>query len=431
MEGIFKFKAVAREGKLQLCVWLKGKSAQGRSYRVINIDGMPGLELLGSDGRFTGRNRIVAEANRQLDRIYSRAEIIASESSVFSIKDFLAIWDGENDQQNLTIGQFVEQLENDFHFCRSGNARSGSWRNYRTLRNKLKVLKMDSIRLKDFGNAEYQSFCDRLRKGDGVSDSSHNDRGSHNYKNMCTHMKLALNKARDRHLTSNEISYKGLSIGKIPVSDARISVPRLNVPTTEEYSVFLNYDFRNSFYHAKSSRCAETARDLAVLLVETLSRPVDVITMRKEDVKNGTWRYIPEKLKNRPTETLRKYLKPIGLSRLAYEIVMKYWKKSESEYVFPFLDGYDKDADYDSYMKKICRINQSLNSMLKRMTPLIFEKEVSLYSFRHYAITRAVNAGLSMADISTLAKTSMVQINNTYYERDGVLSMNKLEKLLN
>ena len=82
-------------------------------------------------------------------------------------------------------------------------------------------------------------------------------------------------------------------------------------------------------------------------------------------------------------------------------------------------------------MKKICRINQSLNSMLKRMTPLIFEKEVSLYSFRHYAITRAVNAGLSMADISTLAKTSMVQINNTYYERDGVLSMNKLEKLLN
>ena len=65
------------------------------------------------------------------------------------------------------------------------------------------------------------------------------------------------------------------------------------------------------------------------------------------------------------------------------------------------------------------------------MTPLIFKNEVSLYSFRHYAITRAINAGLNIADVSTLAKTSITQINNTYYDRDGVMSMDKLEKLLN
>lgn len=430
MKGIFKFKVVAREGKLQLCVWMKGKSASSRFYRVINIDEMPGLEFLGPDGYFTGKSKLVKEANKRLDAIYAQAESIATIDTLCSAKDFVAVWDEQNDQQNLTIGQFVGQLENDFHFCSSGNKKSWTWKHYKTLRNKLEHLKMDGIRLKDFGNAEYQNFCDRMRRGDGISMASNNDRGSHNYKNMCTYMKLALNKACERHLVDSAITYKGLSQSKVPLMDVGFRNPRLNVPTKEEYLTFLNYDFHDSCI-IRNVASAVMLRDIAVLLVETLSRPIDIIAMRKADIKNGAWSYVPEKFKSRPIEAQRKYMKPIGLTKVAYEIIMKYWRKSKSEYVFPLLDGYDKEADFDGYMQKICVSNQNLNKKLKRMTPLIFKNEVSLYSFRHYAITRAINAGLNIADVSTLAKTSITQINNTYYDRDGVMSMDKLEKLLN
>lgn len=430
MKDILVFKVVAREGKLQLCVSVKGKSAMGRAYRVINVDDMPGLEYLGKDGFFTGKGRLVTEANKSLASIYETARTLESEYEVTSLKQFMTLWDNQEEAKNLTIGQFVQQIKNDFHFRSNGKLESGGWVIYRTLYNKLCVLHMENIPLRKFGNEEYIMFCQRIRNGEGSTGISYNDKGSHNYKNLSVTLKTVLRKALAKNYTNNVITFDNISRSNMPVVSIDAPMPRLNMPTEEEYCRFIQFNFANSFVSRYTKRW-NVIRDIIIMLVETLSRPMDVIAMRKEDIVNGTWIYVPEKFKQYPVEMKRKYAKPIGLTKVAYDIVRKYSRNNHSQYVFPMLqDTFDR-AEYSAFYDKVCKINQSINKSLKLFTPLVFEKEVSLYSFRHYAITRAVNMGLNIADVSTLAKTSITQINNTYYERNGIASMSKLEELLN
>ncbi len=152
--------------------------------------------------------------------------------------------------------------------------------------------------------------------------------------------------------------------------------------------------------------------------------------MKEDDISNMAWSYIPTKFKQYPIHKKKAYKRPIGLTNMAYKCVMRYKGRTNAGYVFPFECNMEPNNDENNYLQKISGMGSKINQWLKLMTNRVFSKDVSLYSFRHFAITRALNHGMNVAEVATLAKTSIQQINATYYEKDGVKSMDKLEKLL-
>ena len=405
METLFVIKAVAREGKTQLCFSVKGRSAEGRYYRVIN---------------------------KSADEDISRARTLIDKHRPLSLKELLEYYDGvAEDGRPLTIGMYLESYMNEQRHPSSGKMHSGGWRITQTLLNKLKGLGMDSILMKDADNRVFERFCDSIRAGKAPSTRGHQDQGCHGYRITVSLFKTLLNKAYRDHLITEPITYNWHSDDKMPVATRFVELPRMNVPTEEEWQKFLSIDLRRFTYSNRDIHKLEMMRAVVIVLVETLSRPVDVLTMRCDGISNMSWSYVPTKFKQYPIEKKRRYMKPIGLTNLAYKMIMRYRGKSGVGYVFPFQCNLVEEPDENAYITRIANMGGKINSWLKLLTHIVFEKDVSLYSFRHFAITRALNCGMSVSEVATLAKTSIQQINNTYYERDGIKSMDKLEKLLN
>lgn len=428
MEKIFVFKTVARSGKLQLCVSIKGVSSE-RYYRVINTE-HPDLSLL-SNGLFPGKNVLAMSANREIEKTLLRARMIVSEKAPADLREFLIHFDGKD--EDLTVGQYIESYIEELKSPNNGRVPSNGWRIAQTVLRKLQALQMDSIPLSKFDDDTYAEYCAHIRNGD-APDTRHrvspNDQGCHGYRINTSTLKTILNKASRAGLSS-PITYKWGQADDMPIATSVNELSRMNVPTEEEWQKFLQADLHRYTYANRDIKKLEMMRSIIIVLVETLSRPIDVLMMRSEDIKNMSWSYVPAKFKQKPISVKRKYKKPIGLTSLAYRCIVKHWNRTESGYVFPFKCNMVEHTDEHKYITQISNMGSKINGWLKLLTNSIFDKDMSLYSFRHFAITRAINRGMNVSEVATLAKTSIQQINATYYERDGIRSMEKLESLLN
>lgn len=158
--------------------------------------------------------------------------------------------------------------------------------------------------------------------------------------------------------------------------------------------------------------------DTCFLMYKELSRPYDIISMRIEDIVtiNGQlyWKYCPKKLSNHEFKNPTKKYAAVEIHKDCIQIIQEYKGSRKKGYLLPFKinqkeETKNRDTDVMHVREKIrkfmCEIDKYYNWNIENL---------SMYNLRHTVITNAIIGGLSSMQIAGHAKTSMLQIENTY-----------------
>lgn len=159
--------------------------------------------------------------------------------------------------------------------------------------------------------------------------------------------------------------------------------------------------------------------DTCLLMYKELSRPYDVISMRIEDIitidEQLYWKYRPKKLSNHEFKNASKIDAPVEIHKDCIQIIKKYKGKRTKGYLLPFkvnqkTETQSRDTDVMHVREKIrkfmCEIDECYSWNIENL---------SMYNLRHTGITNAIlSKATSLKQIAEYAKTSMLQIENTY-----------------
>ena len=158
--------------------------------------------------------------------------------------------------------------------------------------------------------------------------------------------------------------------------------------------------------------------DTCLLMYKELSRPRYIIDMRIEDIItiNGQlyWKYCPKKLGNHEFKNPTKKDAPVEVHKDCIQIIQKYKGNRTKGYLLPFkinqkAETKSRDTDVMHVREKIrkfmCEIDKYYNWNIENL---------SMYNLRHTVITNAIISGMPIKLIAEYAKTSMLQIENTY-----------------
>lgn len=255
-----------------------------------------------------------------------------------------------------------------------------------------------------------------------------------NYRNLMTYFVAALNRANGYGLTSQHISYdwrKEKPINK--KAHTMTAAQRLNATanavatiTPNEVTNFATFDL-NTIAPTQEHRkfLVELYRDTVLLMYYTKARPADVIqwhSVTNYDEENKRIVYTPHKLRNRVKDNTPETV--VNLNSAALAIIDKYKGMSKGGYLLPLpinetnwglLDG-DIYATWEIRRKNTV---QHINGWLKRIkkTLNLNTPELTMYTFRHSAITHALNNGENVFDVAMTAGTSVAMIEKHYYNR--------------
>ena len=162
---------------------------------------------------------------------------------------------------------------------------------------------------------------------------------------------------------------------------------------------------------------------MVLLLYYTRSRPADVISLRhgKEyDEESHTIIYTPRKLAGRINAKGRSCCVTLQLPKQAIAIINKYKGRSKGGYLLPLPMNereWDIPNEFPTWYVRVKNVEQRINQYLKKIAlALNLEvKDLSLYDFRHSAITHAVRAGENVFMVAQQAGTSVNNIERYYY----------------
>ena len=162
---------------------------------------------------------------------------------------------------------------------------------------------------------------------------------------------------------------------------------------------------------------------LILLLYYTRSRPADVISLRhgKEyDEESHTIVYTPRKLASRINAKGRPCCVTLSLPKQAIAIINKYKGRSKGGYLIPLPMNereWDIPTEFPTWYIRVKNVEQRINQYLKKIAvALNLEvKDLSLYDFRHSAITHAVKAVENVFMVAQQAGTSVNNIEKYYY----------------
>lgn len=158
--------------------------------------------------------------------------------------------------------------------------------------------------------------------------------------------------------------------------------------------------------------------DTCLLMYKELSRPRDIIDMRIENIItiNGRlyWKYCPKKLSNHEFKNASKKEAAVEIHKDCIQIIQKYKGERTKGYLLPFkinqkAETKNRDVDVNHVREKIrqfmCAIDKYCGWNIENL---------SMYNLRHTVITNAIISGVPIKLIAEYAKTSMLQIENTY-----------------
>ena len=161
--------------------------------------------------------------------------------------------------------------------------------------------------------------------------------------------------------------------------------------------------------------------DYCIFMLETYMRPVDVLLLKKDNIKTNktmfrvpTIQYIPKKKEN----LKGKKAVQVPLSRTALSLVEKYKGQSPDGYIFPIASS-ERIKGYEDGVEGFAkRINMDINVWLKTVDKTLgFNRGVkfNLYVFRHTSISVGLNIHKhSASTIAGLAGTSIGVIEKHY-----------------
>lgn len=160
-------------------------------------------------------------------------------------------------------------------------------------------------------------------------------------------------------------------------------------------------------------------KDTLLLMYGLVSRPIDILSMKIEDIKKGQneyyWVYCANKLRNTKGEADK-----TPIQQGCWDIISKYTGKRKKGFVLPFAIN---ETEKPQQQRKIQANHTSVNigKFLKAIASYynwdIDIKGLSMYTLRHTAITDLLKTH-DCWTIATWAHTSVKEINDTYADRD-------------
>jgi integrase len=286
---------------------------------------------------------------------------------------------------------------------------------------KFNGIKLADTPLNQIGNRHFEAFGIWIKTA----------KGGKGYKNLMTTFKAVISRAQKAGLTEMALTYDWRKYRPIKEQKAMTAKQRIeakgreiSILTADEFSQFEAFDVLAVVPPLKhSQQLAQLYKDAVLLMYYTKSRPTDVIGFTwagNYDEDSNTLVYTPRKLAYRPDANGKTKVVTIQLPQQAVEIINRYKGQSKGGYLLPLPMneiGWNVVTDFNSWNIRVKNVEQRINKLLKKIATALqlAVSDLSMYDFRHSAITHALNAGENPFAVAQMAGTSVAKIEQHYY----------------
>ena len=282
---------------------------------------------------------------------------------------------------------------------------------------KFNGIKLADTPLNQIGNRHFEAFGIWIKTA----------KGGKGYKNLMTTFKAVISRAQKAGLTEMALTYDWRKYRPIKEQKAMTAKQRIEAKgreTADEFSQFEAFDVLAVVPPLKhSQQLAQLYKDAVLLMYYTKSRPTDVIGFTwagNYDEDSNTLVYTPRKLAYRPDANGKTKVVTIQLPQQAVEIINRYKGQSKGGYLLPLPMneiGWNVVTDFNSWNIRVKNVEQRINKLLKKIATALqlAVSDLSMYDFRHSAITHALNAGENPFAVAQMAGTSVAKIEQHYY----------------
>ena len=184
-----------------------------------------------------------------------------------------------------------------------------------------------------------------------------------------------------------------------------IAIP--DVLNPERLRSFLNLDVNNLTPSYKDRYQVNLYYDFCRMMFYTFLAPCDAIRIANRNISKRNTIILRRKKTCKPVE--------IPIHPIVAEIISKYRNRTTSNYIFPVLERKTAKG-YKTKNYLYIRFRERLNIWLKAVgTQLNLDFDLHSYTFRHTAITTALNGGLPLSYVAQLTGTTPENIQRYYY----------------
>lgn len=357
------------------------------------------------------------QSGRQLFEAYDNAQNNIVASASMSLADYVAIV-LERERGNATTNY---ELYNTLL-----NKLNGHNRKHKGHHTTFEPAKFNGIRLADtplneISNRHFEAFADWIN----------NECEGKGFKNLMTTFRAVISKAYEAGLTERVLKGTWRKLAKPKKRQKMTAKQRIEakgraiaILSTDEFERFVAFDvLPTAPKQQKFQQLAQLYKDAVLLMYYTMSRPIDVISFNwreNYDEDSHTLVYCPHKLMNRPTKDNTQRDVRITLPQQAIEIIERYKGQSKGGYLLPFTfneTSWDIVEQHHTWNIRVKNVEQRINKYLKVWASALSldVQKLTIYAFRHSAITHAVNAGRDVFEVARLAGTSVDVIGKHYY----------------
>lgn len=357
------------------------------------------------------------QSGRQLFDAYENAQNNIVASASMSLADYVAIV-LERERKNATSNY---ELYNTLL-----NKLKGHNRKHKGHHTTFEPACFNGIRLADtplneISNQHFDAFADWIN----------NECEGKGFKNLMTTFRAVLSKAYEAGLTERVLKGNWRKLAKQKTRKKMTAKQRIEakgraitILSTNEFERFVALNvLATAPKQQKFRQLAQLYKDAVLLMYYTMSRPIDVISfnwLENYDEDSHTLVYCPHKLINRPTKDGTQRDVRIPLPQQAIEIINRYKGQSKGGYLLPLPmneTSWDTITDFAKWNIRVKNVEQRINKYLKKWASALSldVSDLTIYDFRHTAITHAVNAGRDVFEVARLAGTSVDVIGKHYY----------------
>lgn len=435
----FKFTTNWNKAKGRLVLQCAIKGTTTRHYMI--VEGQKNPDYSNWDEKkqcFVGLYDGITANNNTLKSLLDTLKLLQSNLDCANGKELFAAYEdsknvqakAKSKEKTMTFGKLVEKIWGDEQNKQQG--KSTNYQLYQNLYGKLhakNAASLDGKRIADFPVTEISDthaavFAKWILTAlNGKS-----------YRNLMTYFVAALNRASGYGLTAHRITYDWRK--EKPTSKkahTMTAAQRLNATanavatiTPDDVTAFAAFDLSTiAPTQQRRKFLVELYRDTVLLMYHTKARPADVIqwhSINNYDEANHRIVYTPHKLRNRIKDNTPETV--VTLNADALRIINKYKGMSKGGYLLPLpinetnwglLDG-DVFAKWETRRKNTV---QHINGWLERIKNALNlnTPELTMYTFRHSAITHALNNGENVFAVAMTAGTSVAMIEKHYYNR--------------
>lgn len=303
--------------------------------------------------------------------------------------------------KQLTLGQYIERFIKYKKSRTRDYGISGGYKVYLALLNKVVRAGMADISIADVDNKAYKRFCQYLKTHEPA-----------NSKNMASYLKTVLRYAHNEGHNDHSITYQyGKDAPKQGTKERKAF-------TKEQLRAFMNFNNEKLTKQVRRFNRLQTFKHICFFIYALRIRPNDVIKMKKANFKNigGKFFYVYKPIKKLGWADKEDVY--VRITPEAEAIIKAYWDSNNSPYLFPLICNTTDNTDV---LHGIRNVEKNINAYIKQVCCElgINPDGLSLYSFRHTAITQAITdmhtTGETLMSIAKTAGTSVAMLEKYYY----------------